>query len=187
MSECEQLASAADTIGFTDASGYSFTADITAGAAGCVWLADASVMDPIFNRVKDHLPQSVGTGPLSGLNARLRFYKYSKGAEYRPHIDGSWPGSGIVNGEYKFDAHGDSWSGLTFLIYLNDDFKGGDTTFFWPSTRETILNARGIRPRMGSVLVFPHGNTSGALLHEGSSVLEGYKYVIRTDVLYKKE
>jgi len=31
------------------------------------------------------------------------------------------------------DAFGDRWSRLTFLMYLNDDFEGGATTFFTPA------------------------------------------------------
>jgi len=31
------------------------------------------------------------------------------------------------------DAYGDRWSRLTLLIYLNDDFEGGATTFFTPA------------------------------------------------------
>ena len=45
------------------------------------------------------------------------------------------------------------------------------------------LCARGVVPRAGSVLCFPQGNTA-SLLHEGSAVTRGCKYVIRTDVLY---
>lgn len=37
---------------------------------------------------------------------------------------------------------------------------------------------------MGSVAVFPHGEALNALLHEGTGVVEGAKYVIRTDVEY---
>lgn len=41
---------------------------------------------------------------------RWRLYRYDKGAVYRPHVDGAWPGSGIRDGHYVFDAYGDRWS-----------------------------------------------------------------------------
>ena len=41
-----------------------------------------------------------------------------------------------------------------------------------------------VAPRVGSVLVFPHGGAMGSLVHEGSAVTRGAKYIIRTDVLY---
>jgi hypothetical protein len=34
-------------------------------------------------------------------------------------------------------------------------------------------------------LVFPHGDTAGSLVHEGSAVTRGIKYVVRSDVLYE--
>ena len=75
-------------------------------------------------------------------------------------------------------------SRLTFLMYLNDDFEGGNTTFFIPSKeQEGVLNAFPVKPSRGCVLVFPHG-TCAAPLHEGSPVLKGCKYVIRTEVEY---
>lgn len=73
---------------------------------------------------------------------------------------------------------------FTFLIYLNDEFEGGETTFFLPSVVEGVLNAYPVKPVMGSVAVFPHGETTGALLHEGTGVRKGAKYVVRTDVEY---
>jgi hypothetical protein len=42
---------------------------------------------------------------------------------------------------------------------------------------------RGVVPRAGSVLVFPHGEAK-ALLHEGSPVTQGVKYIARTEVEY---
>jgi hypothetical protein len=73
---------------------------------------------------------------------------------------------------------------LTFLIYLNDDFMGGETRFYFPDVAGSGLTARGVIPRAGSVLVFPQANTA-ALIHEGSAVESGTKYVIRSDVLYR--
>ena len=55
--------------------------------------------------------------------------------------------------------------------------------FLYPSP-SGVLDARGVRPRQCAALVFPHGDTIGALLHEGSPVEQGAKYVVRTDVLY---
>lgn len=45
-----------------------------------------------------------------------------------------------------------------------------------------------IAPVQGAVLVFPHGDARGALLHEGSPVGDGgWKVVIRTDLLYESD
>jgi len=82
------------------------------------------------------------------------------------------------------DAFGDRRSRLTFLMYLNDGFEGGSTTFYLPGREQPGLEARGVNPQAGAVLCFPQGNTA-SLVHEGSVVTKGgCKYVIRTDVLY---
>lgn len=89
------------------------------------------------------------------------------------------------------------WSRYTLLIYLNSDINSsrsapsvpGATTFFLPSP-STIgtLVACPIAPEQGAVLVFPHGDARGSLLHEGSPVGDdGWKVVIRTDLLYEAE
>jgi hypothetical protein len=50
------------------------------------------------------------------------------------------------------------------------------------------MNAYSVKPIQGSVVMFPHGETEGSLLHEGTGVRQSSKpsakYVIRTDVLY---
>jgi len=55
------------------------------------------------------------------------------------------------------------------MIYLNAGAVGGDTKF---------ENAS-VTPKAGLALVFDH-----YVLHEGSRVLEGQKYVLRSDVMY---
>ena len=68
---------------------------------------------------------------LLGLNNRFRFYRYSKGDYFKPHTDGSWPHSKIINGEFVDDAYGDGReSAMTFLILLSDDYDGGETVFY---------------------------------------------------------
>jgi hypothetical protein len=104
-------------------------------------------------------------------------------------VDGAWPPSGInaTTDLYQYDSSPPTArqsSLFTFLIYLNEEFEGGETTFFLPSVREGVMNAYPVHPVIGSVAVFPHGESHGALLHEGTGVRKGAKYVVRTDVEY---
>eukprot|EP00040_Diaphanoeca_grandis_P005105 m.31408 g.31408 ORF g.31408 m.31408 type:complete len:484 (-) comp16453_c0_seq1:70-1521(-) len=152
-------------------------------AHACVWLVDDAFHDKLWARAKPFIDSKYKA---VGLNRRFRCYRYVPGAEYRPHIDGAWPGSGLDDtGRYIYDVHsGKVRSKLTFLIYLNEDFGGGCTTYYAPRQDcEGVMDRRGVKPRCGSAMVFPHGDTQGALLHEGSGVTRGVKYVIRTDVL----
>ena len=58
------------------------------------------------------------------------------------------------------------------MLYLDEGFAGGATTFLdWE---------RVVVPRTGAALVFQH-----FLLHEGSVVEAGVKYVLRTDAMYR--
>ena len=112
--------------------------------------------------------------------------RYGERAVYRPHVDGSWPGSGLRGGRLAYDAFGDRWSRLTFLVYLNDDFSGGATTFFATAADGSgALRAQAVQPQRGAVLLFPHGVTNAdSPVHEGSKVSTGRKYVVRSDLLY---
>ncbi|MBU6951043.1 2OG-Fe(II) oxygenase [Hahella sp. HN01] len=120
---------------------------------------DAVMADNIFNRIKAMLPQEVDGWELIGLNERLRFYRYEPGQYFKWHRDGSYARS-------EKEA-----SLLSFLIFLNEDYEGGEIAFRWDK----------IKPEKGSVVVFPH-----ATMHQGSTVESGVKYVLRTDVMYRE-
>ena len=64
----------------------------------------------------------------------------------------------------------------------------GGTSFYSPSRNPGHVCVRRVAPSRGSVLCFPHGDgvEGVGLIHEGSLVSSGVKYVIRTDVLYTK-
>ena len=103
----------------------------------------------------------------------------------------------------RWDAFGGSRASLlSFLLYLNDDFDGGETTFFPPAggadaAADEVVS---VRPRQGSVLCFPQtlklsdrdAVSDLSPLHEGSPVREHRsdgspprpKHVMRSDVLY---
>ena len=114
----------------------------------------------LWDRVKEYVPKETYFGIANGLNERFRFYKYFPGQEFKPHQDGS----------YYRNIH--EWSSFTFMIYLNDDMIGGETKFNYDS----------IKPETGKALIFKH-----ELVHSGSKVIEGVKYVLRTDVMYKRK
>lgn len=105
-----------------------------------------------------------------GLNERLRFLKYNPGDFFASHYDGSYMRSeeaGSRKGERSF---------ITLQLYLNDGFEGGATRFLDP--RDEILGVD-VVPRAGSVLLFQHD-----CCHEGSLLVKGVKYAIRTDVMF---
>ncbi|KAJ7621366.1 hypothetical protein FB45DRAFT_839261 [Roridomyces roridus] len=190
-SECKALIDAAEAVGMLpdEPTAGSATQLASVLAHNFIWLADAEFHATMYSRVVDLLPQTIKGGAVRGINTRFRLYRYRPGALYRPHIDGAWPSSALdestTPSSYIYDSDPAVYSRLTFLIYLNDDFDGGCTTFFLPAAEQGVLEARPVKPRTGTVCVFPHGAARGSLLHEGSGVTEGAKYVIRTEVLYE--
>jgi hypothetical protein len=114
--------------------------------------------EALWHRAAPLMPDRTSWRP-SGLNERLRFYRYDPGQRFAPHFDG------------YFARSSDERSFLTFIVYLNDGFEGGQTRF------EGVT----VKPRIGTALCFRHH-----LLHEGAPVLEGRKYVLRSDVMYRR-
>ena len=58
------------------------------------------------------------------------------------------------------------------MIYLNDNYQGGETSF-----NDVI-----IKPKQGMALIFQHD-----VEHAGNPVTQGAKYVLRTDIMYRLE
>lgn len=114
-------------------------------------------------------PGEDGTWEFHGLNPRFRYCCYRPQQYFRRHQDG------------VFHAEADVQSKLTFLLYLNDaeEFTGGHTLFYADafSPEPTARYA----PRRGDVLVFHH-----KLWHEGELITAGEKYILRSDLLYRR-
>ena len=185
--ECAAIIAAGTAIGLrTDP----FDVDGVAGASRlqyCEFMVWPQTIQALWRRIADLMPAGA-----VGINARWRFFRYGPGTIYRRHVDGSWPEGALnENGEYVPDvSNGKVRSRLTFLMYLTDGFNGGSTTFYTATPHEPgVLSARGVVPRIGNVLCFPHGDAEDSPVHEGSAVTaslsgEMYKYVVRTDVLF---
>ena len=94
----------------------------------------------------------------------MQVIHYLKGGEYRPHFDAFLKDSQVVQREGN--------RLLTAIVYLNDDFKGGETIF--PN-----LNLN-IKPMKGSLLLFDNllgEEQHPSSFHGGSPVLEGEKWI----------
>lgn len=129
---------------------------------------DEDFADLFFARARPLLYSGLGEWRLKGFNERFRFYRYGPGQKFDWHNDG------------YFERGADERSQFTFMIYLSDDFEGGGTSFrgALPGYDGTSLT---VKPRKGMALAFYH-----PIEHRGDEVLSGRKYVIRTDVMYKR-
>jgi prolyl 4-hydroxylase len=120
---------------------------------------DDSLSTLFWSRIRAHVPDLLDGREATGVNERFRYYRYRPGQKFALHRDGFFRRE---NGEE---------SKLTCILYLNDDFIGGET-----AVKNVI-----VAPRRGMALIFRH-----EFLHEGRPVLDGTKYVLRTDVMYDR-
>jgi hypothetical protein len=96
------------------------------------------------------------------INPYFRFTKYNEGHFFKKHQDG-----GYVNNNNQRSI-------LTLMIYLNDDFEGGKTTFY-----EGDNITEEFRPVSCTGVIFNHD-----LQHEGEVIKKGTKYILRTDIMF---
>jgi len=122
-------------------------------------------------------------GDLLGLNAKCRFLRYADGSSVMPHVDPAWPASDPARGVNAVVPGAESWCSV--ITYLDDGFRGGETTFFVDAPGGAGgCDAVAVEPTRGGCLVFFHGRHRLSPRHEGSPVHGGAKHVLRTDVLY---
>ena len=121
----------------------------------------------LWERARPYVPADWGGRPVIGLNERVRFYRYDPGERFAPHADGAFR---RANGER---------SELTFIVYLNEAFTGGQTAFY--GSWRTVVDPPYVttEPRTGQALLFHH-----PLWHEGLEVTAGRKYALRSDVMF---
>ena len=182
--ECSELIDRAEENGFEDASIYDRrTNRAHRNCTRYVW-DDASLADNWFERIAYALKDTPferrlmnapwvdtrNTGKVHHavtLNERLRLLRYKQGQFFHSHNDAIF-----VRGKEQGERAGEK-SYVSVQVYLNEKFKGGNTTFHG---RGRHLD---VKPRTGSILIFEHG-----ILHEGQKVTQGKKYLLRTDVMY---
>lgn len=100
----------------------------------------------------------------------LQVVQYAPGGYFRPHYDE----------RASFGSYGRH---ATLIVYLNDDYAGGETVF--PRLSRTVV------PKKGKAVLFKNTNptTHRCLwksLHEGRPVVSGEKYILNLWIHLKK-
>ncbi len=107
---------------------------------------DAALADTLWRRAQPLLPAQVDGAAAVGFYEQFRFYRYDVGERFNKHKDGR------IRPDERTESR---W---TFLLYLNDDFAGGETEF----------DDLTIAPKLGTALGFVH-----ELRHKGCPVTQG--------------
>lgn len=163
-SECQEWIEFAENIGFEDApisigvGKEEIYKDIRNNNRAMVDDEERAFL--LWERAKEHVPKMIYHRVAVGLNERLRFYRYDSSQKFSWHMDGTFR---RPNGQQSL---------LTFMVYLNEEFTGGETTF--SDGYSTV-----VKPKTGMLLLFKH-----EIFHEGSEVRSGRKYVLRSDVMF---
>jgi len=130
---------------------------------------------PSFPSPASETPPATGARMAHSLNANIRLYKYTPSQRFNPHYDDSIR-----------DAKTGAVSEWTLLIYLTgveDGVRGGETIFY-PNSKAKASEAMAVPLTRGTALLHRHGDE--CLLHEGSQVRSGTKYVLRSDIMFMK-
>lgn len=179
--ECRRLVDAADAIGFTHAGlaigDDTYRVNLAVRNNLRVVLDAPGLAAGLWARVRAAVDPRHEGAPLVGLNDRFRVYRYEVGQRFFPHVDVR---TAVPRGETR----------ASVVIFLGDEFAGGETRFFELKDRASRRGeGRGrkfdnrvrfaVRPPVGGAVVFDH-----LLLHEGAEVTAGVKHAVRSDLIY---
>jgi len=174
-SECARLIDAAEAIGFGKTSyPKSYRGNLR------LITVDHSLGQAVWLRLREHVPASVDLDGdvwlACGLNECWRLAKYHPGDRFGAHCDADFVRS---DGERSM---------YTVNIYMNTVLPehGGATRFYDARDRhDTRPPTLAVQPEVGLGVVFrqPPGEQ---LLHDGEELRGGYKFLFRTDVMYRR-
>lgn len=136
---------------------------------------DKELAEFLWKRIKEFVPTRVMHSnqewELDDMNTRFRFCKYigGEGHHFGAHTDGMY----VVDSKHR--------SVLTCMWYLNgtSDFKGGLTNFIEYGTNKLNYS---VHPEPGLCVIIPQASIN--FYHEGTKVLSGLKYILRTDIMF---
>jgi prolyl 4-hydroxylase len=132
------------------------------------WLKD--IKDPLIKKISDKVSNITNIKHSNNnFYEDLQVVNYSEGGFFVPHYD-------PCDGDKKYCSRMNGSLGprlLTFLIYLNDEFNGGETEF-------PLINKK-VTPKKGKAVLFYNIGDDGRIikqsLHTGKPVIGGNKWI----------
>lgn len=131
------------------------------------WAIDLSHMTPRMNGMPD---RDLNQYLIAGINEYTHVFGHMKQVPLyttTQKVQKTPAGGGyhVWHDENSGVAH--STRAAVWMVYLNDNFEGGETEFLYYKRR--------IQPKKGTLLIWPAGLTHA---HRGGLVLSGNKYVV---------
>jgi prolyl 4-hydroxylase len=138
------------------------------------WFSDTN--DPLVEKISNKCSNL--TSMNKNCQEELQVVKYEKGGFFVPHFD-------PCEGDDTFCERMNRGAGhrkYTILIYLNDDFDGGETEF-------PVLGIK-VKPEKGKAVIFRSVDDEGNIIpesrHGGNPVTRGEKWVCNKWVHFKE-
>lgn len=169
--ECKTLIKISEDIGYkkaslyTDSGGKEHFYEDYRKSERCI-IDDEKYAKILEKRIYDYIPKVYANKRYDSINPRFRFLKYENQGCFSRHRDSN----------YQTDS---TISSITILIYLNSDYEGGYTKFFSNPTDNVEYT---LNPKSGMVCLMDQD-----IGHEVPFLTSGVKYVVRTELMYKKE
>lgn len=180
--ECREWLAASEDAGYlkNGQTGADGRQSIFTGNRVRATVTSPGMADLLWSRIAPHIKprEHRGGGSFNGPNMKgvkwgkytpvgvadlLRFSRYDPGGSFHTHYDTVY-------------ARDDQYVGMhTILVYLNDDYEGGETVVYDASERPHV-----VKPEIGMALVFYHHQ-----LHNGQPVRAGHKRIVRSEVMFK--
>mmetsp|Transcript_89845 Transcript_89845/g.253371 ORF Transcript_89845/g.253371 Transcript_89845/m.253371 type:complete len:223 (-) Transcript_89845:70-738(-) len=183
--ECQSWIEWGESLGFEEAKQRQ-TTEMAFRDNGRIEVDNPEIAQLMWLRIKPFVPDVIGSGAAArraaGCSPRIRLYRYGRGQRFGQHVDGSRD-EPTLGGRTHF----------TVLVYLNGGdrdppeqrVRGGETVFWKDRGGNPTTVALAFPPTRGVCLFHGHGDE--CMIHEGASVDDGNKYVLRTDVVYENE
>lgn len=164
--KCTEIIQQAENIQFNKMNYYNKQKDqdefnINVRNSSYVELDDENLLNVIYTSLKD---KNTIEGDFK-ISPNLRIMKYNTGGFFKPHRDTVYETNNFI-GKYNL------------IIYLNKGYIGGETCFIDTVDKRYYP----VKGDIGTGLLF-----DPTLLHTGSTVHEGAKYILVTQILIKKD